>query len=224
MSSPDATTSQMCAFHSHLRASFVCSLCYKPICTLCAFTRDNGTRICSECASHSSTGSHAGPRIVGAGDASSASIKGLFCVQHKNVSAVRLCKGCDAPMCATCDFPLPNGHHICPRCVVSPPRRMSSGRMIMLVITYVLAVYGTVGLGLVMSGVFAGMLRDRSARAMFEICFSLFLFVPTLVGAALGISLVDQRLRNPPSVWGAAIWNCLLVSVHLIFIVIGTFS
>jgi len=47
------------------------------------------------------------------------------------------------------------------------------------------------------------------------------LFFPAIVGAALGISCLDRRLNNPATVWIAAVWNSLLLGLHIILIVIG---
>jgi hypothetical protein len=142
-------------------------------------------------------------------------------VQHPDVSAVHVCKGCGAPVCAICDFLLPGNFHLCPKCVAAPPKRMARARKISMVSAYVFAAYGTLALSFVMSGALARMARTRGDLAMIDIIFSVFVFVPSMIGAALGISCIDPRLRNPVSVWVAAIWNSLLLVIHIILNVLG---
>jgi len=207
----------MCVQHSNLKAAFVCSACSQPICSLCAFPREDGSRICPACAGDPGN-SRSGPRLVGSDDRPPPGIHALKCLQHPNVSAAQVCKLCGAPMCATCDFLLPGNLHVCPRCVADPPKRMTSRRKRLIVASYILAVWGTVGLVVFMSGLFASM-----GEVGLEVIFAVFLFIPALVGGALGISCIDRRLSNPPSVWGTAIWNISLLAIHILLRVVAQF-
>jgi len=214
----------LCVNHPNLRAAFVCGVCHRPICGFCAFSRADGSRICPECASSPATHGESTPPIIGENEyLPPRHIEALKCVQHPHVSAVNVCKVCSAPMCAVCDFLLPGNVHICPRCVSAPPKRMARARKITLVSAYVFAAYNTLGMAFVMSGALAGVFRTEAGQALLGIIFSLFLFIPSLIGAALGISCIDKRLRNPLSVWIVAIWSCLLLGIHLALVVIGNF-
>lgn len=44
---------------------------------------------------------------------------GARCVIHPQVAAICLCASCGAPVCETCQFPLPNGAGLCPRCAAA---------------------------------------------------------------------------------------------------------
>ena len=211
----------MCAFHPELRAVFVCAKCQQPICNLCSYSRTDGSRYCSQCATAAPTLAPTKARIVGQTDAPPLPVQSRRCVQHPNVAAARTCKSCLRPMCAVCDFLLPGNLHLCPVCVSAPSRPMSRGRKGLLIAAYAMAAYNTIGFVAVASGMFASM--ARADKAMFGLAYAFLLSLPSLVGAAIGVSCFEQRLRNPPSVWIAAIWNCLLMGIHLIFIVIGSF-
>jgi hypothetical protein len=45
---------------------------------------------------------------------------GVMCGWHPTVTATQRCHMCGAVMCNVCDFPLPNGTHLCPVCVTAP--------------------------------------------------------------------------------------------------------
>jgi hypothetical protein len=45
--------------------------------------------------------------------------EGAVCVQHPSVPALLTCDNCEAPMCATCDFPQATGLHLCPNCATA---------------------------------------------------------------------------------------------------------
>lgn len=124
-------------------------------------------------------------------------------------------------MCATCDFLLPGNLHVCPRCVAAPPKRISAGRKKLVIAAYVFAIWGTLGMVAFMTGAAAGLFKSAGGEAAVGAFYSIFLFIPALVGGGLGISCFDRRLRNPPSVWGAAIWNSILLLIHVMLVIIG---
>lgn len=206
----------MCVHHPDLRAAFVCATCKQLICELCAFTRTDGTRICTPCASSpGARESDRGPRLAVQGHAPPSRVHALKCLQHPNVDAVQVCKGCGGPMCATCDFLLPGDLHLCPRCVAAPPSRMSHSRRGLLIAAYAFAIWGTLAAVVRESGVLAGMVRTRDDEIVLGLIVIFFMRVPAIVGAGLGVSCFDPRLRNPPSVWIAAIWNGLILLLYL---------
>jgi hypothetical protein len=214
----------MCADHPDLRAAFLCGLCGRAICAICAFTRTDGSRVCTTCASAAAPAESEAPRLVGRGYLPPEHVRFLKCVQHPSIGAVHVCNGCGAPMCALCEFSLPVDLHLCPRCVVAPPKRTSKSRRTLLVAAYAVAAYGTIGLALLTSGALASLLDFDSThrQRLLGWIFSLGLFFPAIVGAALGIGGIDRRLHNPAAFWIAAVWNSLLLGIHLIFIILGS--
>jgi hypothetical protein len=215
----------MCVHHPNLRAAFVCGICHQLICELCGFTRTDGSRICTQCAS-SPDGRQAdsGPRLALQRHAPPSRVHALKCLQHPNVAAVQVCKGCSGPMCAVCDFLLPGDIHFCPKCVAAPPKRLTGRRKGLVITAYAFALWGTLAMIMVRSGVFHGMLETREGEMTFTAIFALFVQLPALAGAAIAAGCFAPRIRNPASVWGAAVWNGLLLLVHLAFIVIGNLS
>jgi hypothetical protein len=211
----------MCVNHPDLRAAFLCAACGAEICSLCGFSRTDGSRVCPRCASTPPEAALGQPKVTGVADFPPVNVHALTCLQHPEVAAVHVCKACGAPMCATCEFILPGDLHVCPRCVANPQKKLSGGRKKMLIGAYILAGWNTIGLATVMSGAFAGMLRTKEDQAVFGVFFSIFLFIPSMIGGALGISSLDRRLSNPASVWIAAIWNGLLVLIHVVLLIIG---
>jgi hypothetical protein len=146
-------------------------------------------------------------------------LKDVRCVQHSTVPAVELCKICNAPMCATCDFLIPGNIHVCPVCISAPPRKMSLERKLLVTFALILAAWTTLGMALLAGGFFnkAGMVDQKTLG----ILFSIFIFFPSLIGTALGISSHEKRLSNPASVWIAAIWNGVNMAVLLVLVIIG---
>jgi hypothetical protein len=164
------------------------------------------------------------PVITDQPDMAAAQVCAMRCLQHPNVAAVQVCKSCGAPMCGTCDFLLPGNIHVCPRCVAAPPKGLSGKRKRLLYTAYGFAVWNTLGLALLMSGVLASEFQTKEKEQILGVIYSVFLWIPSLIGAALGISCLDRRLRNPGSVWGAVIWTCILLGIHIVLVVIGNFS
>ena len=218
---PAAAAAGMCAEHPNLRAAFVCGACGLPICTLCAFTRNDGSRICAACASSAAVIQSDGPRVIGQGYAAPENVRLLKCIQHPKVAAARVCRVCGAPMCATCDFSLPSGLHLCPQCVVAPPKRIARSRKVLVIMAYALAVWGTVALAGFTSGALGALLKTKPDRATVGIVYAVFIFFPAVIGAAMGISSFDKRLSNTAWVWAAAIWNGLLLGIHVLLIILG---
>jgi len=206
----------MCHQHPAVSASFVCRNCGTPLCELCAFADEQGNRFCPGCISRrtpSASGLDVPPRI---------SIPaGVHCVQHPNVDATQICKSCGAYMCATCDFALPGGIHICPACAAAPKTTLSRKRKKLLSISYVLAAWSTLVFTALLAGYFAKFVKTKDDVQMVGIMLLVFLLGPSLAGLAMACSALEKRLTNPPSLWIAVIWNGLITGGFILLDIIG---
>jgi hypothetical protein len=127
-------------------------------------------------------------------------------------------------MCETCDFVFPGNLHLCPSCAAAPKTKLSSRRKGLLIGAYALATFATLGLALVLGGVFEEMASTKSGEAALGYIFSLMVLVPSLIGMALGFSAIDRRFSNPMSIWVATIWNVVLALGFVILCIIGTMA
>lgn len=196
-----------CIYHPNLAAVYVCRHCGGAVCSLCAVPQEGGLRLCTNCAS----------AVPGATRAP-VNISGMKCVQHRSVAAVRACKLCAAPMCATCDFLLPGSLHICPKCVISPPSRLSGGRKALVIASYVMGAWTLFGIFLLLNGALFRSGMDRTTAGLLIVALILY---PAILGNAFGMSAVERRLPNPGVVWGAAILNGLILTILVILMIAG---
>jgi hypothetical protein len=98
---------------------------------------------------------------------------------------------------------------------------LSPRRKKLLIISYALAGWATFALALLFSGVFADWGQDEVQVRALEVLIGILFFAPTIAGAAVSFSALDKRLGNPPAVWGAVIWNGLLLAVWVLLRVLG---
>ena len=201
----------MCSQHTTVPATCKCSKCGLPLCDVCAFPTDQGM-LCSSCWASGAPVSvpAAIPRAVVAVP------EGTMCRQHPASQAVRFCDKCKTPMCATCDFTFPGDIHLCPTCATSRDAVLTPKRKGLMAGAYALAIWGTVGFALVLLGAFAEMGEEEAG-----IIVGVFLIIPSLIGAGLGLACLDKRLGNPPVVWVAAIWSTLILVAWLLLSLIG---
>jgi hypothetical protein len=219
MPAPDA----MCAQHGTVPAVVACQICTRPMCMTCAFQDADGTQLCLECVSRGPavrrTGLTAAPPQVGP-----AVPMGVHCVQHPHLQATAQCQSCGAFMCGTCDFQLPGGIHVCPACATAPKTKLSDRRRNLVTWSYVLAVWSTLGMALLLGGAFASMASDQAGTRVLDVALHFLLLVPSLVGTALAVSARERRLGNPPAVWIAIGWNALLLGTYVLLSFVGVFS
>jgi hypothetical protein len=149
-----------------------------------------------------------------------AALYGVKCSQHPNVSAVSLCNVCRMPVCATCDFVLPGGVHLCPQCASTPQTTMSYKRRARSVWSIALGGWSTIAF----LAFFLGCLLSRSQEvlALLSLFFAVFCFIPVLVGLALGISAIERRQVNTWFVWVGIIWNAGVLGLIILLQLIGT--
>lgn len=122
-------------------------------------------------------------------------------------------------MCSTCDFVLPDNVHICPACAAAPRTELSRKRKNLVIISFVLAAWATLGMVALFAGVFAT--QSREAEQLIGFVLILFVLGPAATGLGLAISARERRLPNPPAIAIAIVWNALLVASFLLLCIIG---
>lgn len=204
---------QTCVNHPGVQTEQNCELCGKAICLTCAFPQRDGTSLCPDCVGKARVFTPAASEVAA----------GICCTRHPQVQAVHYCKSCRKPVCSTCDFALAGGVHVCPDCATKSNRELSATRKTTLGWSFALAVWCTVGVALLLSGVFAEAAMNRESAEVFGFVVSLLVFMPALIGTGLSLGTLDRRLANPPMVWVAIVWNISVLAVLLLLTLIGLF-
>jgi hypothetical protein len=124
-------------------------------------------------------------------------------------------------MCATCDFDLGGHVHLCPVCASAPRSALSPRRKKLLIWSFVLAIWSTIGMTCLFAGVFAGAAQSKQATQMLGLVLIGFVLFPSAMGFALGLTAKDRRMTNPPSIWIATVWNAILMGSFLLLTIIG---
>ena len=146
---------------------------------------------------------------------------GMMCVQHSQVQATQQCRRCGAFMCPTCDFSFPGGIHFCPICVSKTDDGLSGRRKKLMIWSYVLAAWSTVGMTCVVSGALSGLARTKADRAALGWVLLIFVLGPAITGLSLGMTARRTKGSNPPPLWIAIIWNAILVTSFVVLMLIG---
>lgn len=209
-----------CARHPQVNAPYVCSVCAAPICQTCVFSSADGTRYCQTCASTPNPA----PRSANVTPAKPATFIAVaaptnYCVQHRSVPAVRTCDACHAWMCATCDFALPGEMHVCPPCAAAPRDQLSDRRKTLLWISYVAAVWCTIGMVLLVTGVVGHHHGGDDAE---NTAVGLLILGPAVAGVAISVSAMERHLPNPLNLRISIVWNGLLLGIYFLLILVGT--
>jgi hypothetical protein len=223
-------TETACAVHPRQKAVGDCAACQKPICALCSFDL-NRERYCSDCAadqaSLQSQQMANGGLItlnltpVPSGGWRRRDAPPANCADHPDNPSVAACKLCAKPVCATCDFALPGGVHLCPTCVeasessteVNPKRKKLS------YIALALAVWSTVMLVLMFSGAFNSLFTDDEGGKAADVIITNITLWPLLIGTGLAMSAIDRRLKSTGIMKVAVWWNGVLAGIFLLFII-----
>jgi hypothetical protein len=145
----------------------------------------------------------------------------MMCGIHPAVRATERCATCGTPICATCDFAFPGGLHLCPNCASKPTQGLNPRRKKTLIFSYLLAVWCTLGVAVLLSGKLAGFTHTPEDLQALGTMLMLFVFVPALVGVGLAFGSLDRRLGNPVSVMISVVWNSIIVAILVILTVIG---
>lgn len=124
-------------------------------------------------------------------------------------------------MCATCDFELPNGIHLCPPCATRPQSTLGPKRKRAMIWSYVCA--GGATLGFIISMIIATHgVKTYADQQAIGVMMMLIVMVPGVTGLGLGFGAIDRRLSNPGILWAATIWNGVIVAGLLLLSIIGT--
>ena len=223
----------MCVNHPEVPASARCAYCGVNVCPACDFlttppeTSNRTLNIgwdmhaCPKCAKQSVA--HGAPSTVRQAPHPVSPLPGgVMCTQHPEVNAVRRCGLCTATMCATCDFELPGFFHLCPACVSNPHTGLSPRRKRMIGFAYALAAVATLIIGVLFSGALAGTVSTKEELEALYNVIGFLVFGSTVGGVALSFGAMDKRLGNPAVLWGAVIWNAMLLVVWVLLSIVGS--
>jgi hypothetical protein len=208
-----------CINHPTAVAIVKCHNCEIPLCETCMFPTSESGRLCPTCVTGGS------PVEEEPEDTTSISeyLEGKTCVNHPESQAVVFCKLCGAPVCGTCDFVFAGNVHVCPACTERPRNQLSAKRKKNLTWSYILAAWSTIWLIVMLSGVFAESVSSEEELEAFGMVIGSFILIPAIIGTALGVGGLDRRLSRPPVVWGAAIWNGIILGIYILLMIIGIF-
>lgn len=146
---------------------------------------------------------------------------GAMCAQHPKVQATQQCRRCGGFMCATCDFAFPGNVHFCPSCISKADEGLSGKRKTLMIWSYVLAAWSTVGMACLLSGALRGMANSKEEQTALGWVLLIFVLGPALTGMSLGITAKRKNVPNPGTLWIAIIWNVILVASFVLLMVIG---
>jgi hypothetical protein len=216
---PAGSPPTVCQQHPNLAAAYACAKCGAGLCATCDFPQPDGTHLCAGCAAAVpltilAPGAEAPPVILG---------KFGFCLQHPRVAAVARCRSCGAAVCSTCDFVLAGNVHCCPKCATQPKKGLTPKRRKALAWAYGLAIWATLGLAVMLSGALTPEGGSKAEEEAIGAVIGFLVLIPSIIGTAMAVSAVERRLPNPPSIWGAVVWNGLLLVIFLLLAVVGTF-
>jgi hypothetical protein len=208
----------MCVNHPGKAAKYTCSICNALICETCAFAKTDGTWVCPECAA-TKRGAAAPKNLI----RRPLVRPGVMCFKHPGVQAVRRCRVCKKPVCATCDFSFPGGVHVCPDCIENAQTRgLSSKRKRNLVISMAMGICSI--LGFIFALIFASTAKTSSDVEAVGAVMLIFVMIPSLIGTIVGVATLEKRLGNPWPLWLAVITNTSILGLMILLTIIGNFS
>jgi hypothetical protein len=229
-----------CSAHPRQPAVVSCMSCGKPLCTLCSF-EVAGQSYCADCGQAAARAAAPPPPrtpILPIPQSSGFPSLGLTaaaaaappvperpaaqCADHPDNPAVSRCRLCGKAICATCDFDLPGGVHLCPSCVETSqtaPAEISPKRKKMTYLALGFAAWSTVMLVLMFGGAFNSFFTEDAAGKLADLVITNLTLWPLLLGAALSIGAMDRRLRSTAAMKVALWWNGILGGLFLLFII-----
>jgi hypothetical protein len=220
---PPRAADAMCVEHPRHAAVGACPACAKNLCALCSFDV-NGRSFCSDCAMAEAKVASSSPGPA-PGSAPTPMLRRRtaavgICADHPGVEAVARCRVCAKGVCATCDFALPGGVHVCPRCVESDSTSdVSPKRKKLTYIALALAVWSTILTVLMFSGAFKSLFTDDAGGKAADLILTNITLWPLLIGTGLSMSALDKKLKNTGLMKAVAWWNGVLGGVFLLIVI-----
>jgi hypothetical protein len=212
---PPLPADAMCVEHPRHAAVGACPACAKNLCALCSFDV-NGRSFCSDCAMAEANMPASAPSPT----LRRRTAVGGVCADHPGVEAVARCRVCAKGVCVTCDFALPGGVHVCPRCVESDSTSdVSPKRKKLTYIALALAVWSTILTVLMFSGAFKSLFTDDAGGKAADLILTNITLWPLLIGTGLSMSAMDKKLKNTGLMKAVAWWNGTLAGVFLLIVI-----
>ncbi len=211
-----------CRRHPEKLTRLRCARCQAPVCATCAFLQADGTALCPDCGRGRPLG------LTGAAPATTAAVVGVVaahhCSDHPELPAVARCSHCGKPICQTCDFAFPPDLHYCPTCAVESTTTVTWRRKRSVIAAYVIAAWCTVGFPVFIVLAAMGGGGSEAKQTALGGLLMLFVFFPSVAGTALGVGAVDRRAGTPWWIWGAVVWNSLILAGMMLLMLIGSLS
>ena len=146
---------------------------------------------------------------------------GSPCIIHPSASASTKCMGCAADICSTCTFSFPGVLRLCPDCATKPPEGPNATQKTLLYTSYGFALWTTLGIVALFSGIFAPLIDDPEQMPIFLLVFQYLIFSPALIGPALAIGATEKNSSTTPAIWISIVWNSLLAMVLVLLEIAG---
>lgn len=225
---PAKESSPACAVHPRQPAVAGCAACGKHVCALCSFDVNRQT-YCGDCASEAASARNAQPESGFASlDLTPATPAGWRrrdeagkCFDHPENDSVASCRLCAKRICATCDFALPGGVHLCPVCVENSQSsdEVSPKRKKLAYIALACAIWSTILFVLMFAGAFNELFTDDAAGKGADLIITNLTLWPLLIGTGLAMSANERRLKRTGLMKLVLWWNGVLGAIFLLIVV-----
>ncbi|MGZ4777927.1 MAG: hypothetical protein ACXVIJ_05440 [Thermoanaerobaculia bacterium] len=133
---------------------------------------------------------------------------------------VARCRLCAKAVCATCDFAMPGGVHLCPSCIesqsteeISPKRKRQS------FVALALAIWSTILFAILLSGAFNSLFTRDAGGKLADLAITNLILWPLLIGTALSIGALDKKLKNTGLMKAVAWWNGILAGIFFLLVI-----
>lgn len=175
-------------------------------CQACGVLNPMSAAFCRSCRSQFS--------LWSAMSAPQPSVNKIHCTQHPDVPAVMRCQVCHSGVCATCDFVVPGGVHVCPACIEKEPsNELEPARRNKMIAGFFIAAYSTLMLALGRSGALVRTFgNDKDTLKI----LGLFIFWPMVIGVGVSLAALDKRRGNTTSIIVGVVWNCINLGLLLL--------
>lgn len=142
------------------------------------------------------------------------------CADHPGMPAVARCRLCAKAVCATCDFALPGGVHLCPACIESQSTQdVSPKRKKLSYIGMALGIWSTILFLLLLGGAFNSLFTADEAGTAADLLITNLILWPLLIGTGVSFAALDKKLKNTALMRVVAWWNGVLGAIFLLVVV-----